>query len=173
MSVPPPRPTEPAPDATRPAQPRGHGHLDPPRGEVVVRTLLTHEPLDVAMAHRDVEHPEAGGIGVFSGTVRDHHDGAAVDHLEYEAWEDRAAAMLEQVARDVATTHPSVRAVHVSHRIGRLEVGEVSVLCAASAPHRDQALAAASDLIDEVKARVPIWKRETLADGTVRWPGCD
>jgi len=155
------------------AQPRGHAHLDPDRTDVVVRTLLTTDPLDVAGAHRDVEHPEAGGIGVFSGLVRNHHDGDAVDHLEYEAWEDRAAEMLDRVARDVAAAHPAVRAVHVSHRLGRLEVGEVSVLCAASAPHRDQALAAASDLIDEVKARVPIWKRETLADGTVRWPGCD
>lgn len=159
--------------STTPAQPRGHDAHDPPRAEVVVRTLLTQDPLDVAAAHRDVEHREAGGIGVFSGLVRNHHDGDPVDHLEYEAWEDRAAEALEQVARDVAAAHPAVRAVHVSHRLGRLEVGDVSVVCAASAPHRGQALAAASDLIDEVKARVPIWKRETLADGTVRWPGCD
>lgn len=157
----------------RPAQPRGHAHHDPDRTGVRVRTLLTRDPLDVAAAHADVEHPEAGGIGVFSGLVRNHHDGDAVDHLEYEAWEDRAEQMLDEVARAVAVSHPSVRAVHVSHRIGRLEVGEVSVLCVASAPHRDQALAAASALIDEVKAQVPIWKRETLVDGTVRWPGCD
>lgn len=155
------------------AQPRGHAHHDPERTDVRVRTRLTSDPLDVAAAHRDVEHAEAGGIGVFSGLVRNHHEGDAVDHLEYEAWEDRATEMLEQVAWDVAAAHPAVRAVHVSHRIGRLEVGDVSVLCAASAPHRDQALAAAADLIDEVKARVPIWKRETLIDGTVRWPGCD
>ncbi len=158
---------------TRPAQPRGHAHHDPARTEVRVRTLLTRDPLDLAAAHTDVEHPEAGGVGVFSGLVRNHHDGDAVDHLEYEAWEDRAEQMLDEVARAVAAEHPSVRAVHVSHRIGRLEVGEISVLCAASAPHRDQALAAASALIDEVKAQVPIWKRETLVDGTVRWPGCD
>lgn len=155
------------------AQPRGHPSLDPPRDDVSVRTHLTRAPLDVVGAHRDVEHAEAGGIGVFSGLVRNHHDGDPVDHLEYEAWEDRAVEALELVARDVAAAHPSVRAVHVSHRIGRLEVGDISVLCAASAPHRDQALAAAADLIDEVKARVPIWKRETLSDGTVRWPGCD
>ena len=157
----------------RPAQPRGHASHDPDRTGVRVRTRLTHDTLDVAAAHADVEHPEAGGIGVFSGLVRNHHDGDAVDHLEYEAWEGRAEAMLDEVARAVAAAHPSVRAVHVSHRIGRLEVGQISVVCAASAPHRDQALAAASALIDEVKARVPIWKRETLLDGTVRWPGCD
>jgi molybdopterin synthase catalytic subunit len=156
-----------------PAQPRGHAHLDPDRTGVEVDTVLTAAPLDVVAAHRAVEHPEAGGVGVFSGLVRNHHDGDRVDHLEYEAWEDRAAEMLDRVAREVAAAHPAVRAVHVAHRIGRLEVGEISVLCAASAPHRDQALAAAAALIDEVKAQVPIWKRETLADGTVRWPGCD
>lgn len=159
--------------ADSPFQSRGRAHLDPPRAEVVVRILLTTDPLDVATAHRDVEHPEAGGIGVFSGLVRNHHDGDPVDHLVYEAWEDRAREALDEVARDVAAAHPSLRAVHVAHRLGRLEVGDVSVLCAASAPHRDQAIAAAMALIDEVKARVPIWKRETLADGTVRWPGCD
>lgn len=136
-------------------------------------TRLTTDVLDVAAAHRDVEHPQAGGIGVFSGLVRNHHDGDPIDHLVYEAWEDRAGIALEEVARQIAAAHASVRAVHVSHRLGRLEIGDISVVCAASAPHRDQALAAASDLIDEVKAQVPIWKRETLADGTVRWPGCD
>ena len=155
-----------------PAQPPADPALDPPRAAVRVVTRLTEEPLDVAAAHRDVEDRESGGVGVFTGMVRDHHDGEAVAHLFYEAWEDRARQALEEVAEVVARQHPSVRAVHVSHRIGHLEVGEVSVVGAASAPHRQQALAAAGDLIDEVKRRVPIWKRETLADGTVRWPGC-
>ncbi len=155
------------------AQPTGDPALDPPRDGVRVVTSITTEPIDVVGAHDDVAHPECGGIGVFTGLVRNHHDGAAVDHLEYEAWEDRAEVALREVAADVAAAHPSVRAVHVVHRIGRLEVGEVSIVCAASAPHRDQALAAAGDLIDEVKRRVPIWKRETTVDGDVRWPGCD
>jgi molybdopterin synthase catalytic subunit len=155
-----------------PMQPAGHAEHDPPRGEVRVVTQLTTAPLDVARAHDDVVHPEAGGIGVFTGVVRNHHDGAAVAHLDYEAWEEQAELALQGVAEDVAAAHPSVRAVHVAHRIGRLEIGDVSVVCAASAPHRDQALAAAGALIDEVKARVPIWKRETLVDGSVRWPAC-
>lgn len=159
--------------APRPAQPAGAPHRDPPRDGVVIDTHLTHDPLDVAAGHRAVEHPQAGGIGVFTGLVRDHHDGDPVDHLEYEAWAQRAEQALAEVAADVADRHPGVRAVHVAHRLGRLEVGDVSVVCAASAPHRGEALAAAAELIDEVKARVPIWKRETLADGTVRWPGCD
>lgn len=167
-------PTGPAPrPAPAPAQPPGDPHRDPPRDGVTVDTCLTHAPLDVAAAHRAVEHPEAGGVGVFTGMVRDHHDGDRVDHLQYEAWEQRAEQALVEVAHDVAAAHPAIRCVHVAHRLGRLEVGDVSVVCAASAPHRGQALAAATDLIDQVKARVPIWKRETLVDGTVRWPGCD
>lgn len=161
-----------ATDQPMPAQPHGDPTADPERTEVRVSTELTTAPLDVAAIHAAVVHPEAGGIGVFSGVVRNHHDGAAVDHLEYEAWQERARQALREVADDVAARHPSVRAIQVSHRIGRLEVGEVSVVCAASAPHRQQALAAAGELIDLVKQRVPIWKRETLADGTVRWPGC-
>lgn len=155
-----------------PAQPAADPDLDPPRTAVRIVTALTDQPLDVAAAHRDVEDPQSGGVGVFTGMVRDHHDGQPVAHLHYEAWEERARTELRAVADLVADRHPSVRAIHVSHRIGHLEVGDVSVVCAASAPHRQQALAAAGDLIDEVKRRVPIWKRETLADGTVRWPGC-
>lgn len=158
---------------TAPYQPRADAVRDPIRADVRVTSLLTDGALDLAAAHQAVEHPEAGGIGVFTGLVRNHHEGDAVDHLVYEAWEERAEAALAEVARDVADRHASVRAVHVAHRLGRLEIGDVSVVCAASAPHRDQALAAAADLIEQVKAHVPIWKRERLVDGTVRWPGCD
>ncbi|HEX9767026.1 MAG TPA: molybdenum cofactor biosynthesis protein MoaE [Nitriliruptorales bacterium] len=145
---------------------------DPPRAQVLFEVDLTTEPLDVAAAHAFVVHDEAGGIGLFTGVVRNHHDGHAVDHLDYEAWEDRARDELDAVARKVAEAHPGVRRIHVSHRLGRLEVGDVSVICAASAPHRLEAITAAHELIDLVKEHVPIWKRETLADGEVRWPGC-
>lgn len=149
------------------------GLADPVRAEVRVEATLTDLPLDVAAVHAAVVHPEAGGIGLFTGVVRNHHDGDAVDHLVYEAWEERAQSDLRAAAAWVADRHPGVRAVHVAHRIGRLEVGDVAVVCAASAPHRAEAIAAAADLIDRVKATVPIWKRETLVDGTVRWPACD
>lgn len=147
--------------------------LDPPRGTPRVTVLLTHDPLDVAAAHDEVVHPEAGGIGVFSGVVRDHHEGAAVDHLAYEAWEERAEAAMRAVADGVLDEFTGVRCVYVGHRLGPLAVGEVSVLCAASAPHRAEALAATQALIDRVKDTVPIWKQEFLADGTDRWPGTD
>lgn len=154
-------------------QPPGDPSLDPPRDGVRVTTAITHEPIDVGAAHDDVVHPEAGGIGIFSGVVRNHHDGTAVDEITYEAWEERATAALREVAEAVAERHPGVRALHVVHRVGRLRVREVSIVCAASAPHRAEALAAAGDLIDSVKQHVPVWKQERLPDGTVRWPGSD
>lgn len=147
--------------------------MDPVRVDVAVTVALTTDPLDVGAAHAAVTHPEAGGIGIFTGVVRNHHAGAAVDHLEYEAWEERAEAELRGVAEQVAADFPGVRKLYAVHRLGRLEVGELAVVCAASAPHRDESLAAASALIDRIKATVPIWKRETLTDGTVRWPACD
>jgi molybdopterin synthase catalytic subunit len=147
-------------------------HVDPPRGDVQYEIRLTDEPLDPAAAHAFVIDPEAGGIGLFTGVVRNHHEGQAVDHLDYEAWEDRALDAMRAAAAAVADEHPDVRRVHVSHRLGRLDVGDVSVICATSAPHRAEAITAAHALIDRVKQSVPIWKRETLADGTVRWPGC-
>lgn len=147
--------------------------LDPPRGEVRITTGLTEAPLDVATAVADVSHPQAGGIGVFLGVVRDHHGGEAVAGLAYEAWSERAEQELRRLAEEVAETFPGVRAVHAVHRLGSLAIGEPSVVVAVSAPHRDEALDATRVLIDRLKDEVPIWKREELADGTTRWPGTD
>lgn len=143
---------------------------DPVRGDAHVHIHLTHEPLDVAAAVADVADPQCGGIGVFLGAVRDHHEGAAVESLEYEAWEEEARPALHAVARRAVRRFEGVRAVHLSHRLGHLEIGEVSVIVAASAPHRAEAIAAAEALIDDLKATVPIWKQEHLADGSSRWP---
>lgn len=167
MAVPVPRPSDAPSDAASDA-PR-----DPPRAEVRVTVELTTARLDVGRAHDAVLHPQAGGIGLFSGVVRDHHEGEAVASLTYEAWEDEADRAMRLVADDIAAAFPGVRCVYVGHRIGSLAVGEVSVICAASAPHRDEALTAATALIDRVKASVPIWKHEFLADGRDRWPGSD
>lgn len=147
------------------------GSSDPPRTATRVTVQLTDDPLDVGWAVADVSHPRCGGIGVFVGVVRDHHEGASVTALEYEAWEERAEEELRAVARRVLDRFPGVRAVHLAHRLGRLDVGEPSVVVAASAPHRAEAIDAATALIDELKASVPIWKREHLEDGSHRWPG--
>lgn len=143
---------------------------DPPRGDVRIHVHLTAEPLDVASAVADVAHPQCGGIGVFLGAVRDHHDGAAVESLEYEAWEEQARPAMRAVAQRAVRRFEGIRAVHLSHRLGPLAIGEVSVIVAASAPHRAEAIAAADALIDDLKRTVPIWKREHLADGSSRWP---
>lgn len=143
---------------------------DPPRGDASIHIHLTDGPLDVAGAVAEVTHPQCGGIGVFLGAVRDHHEGAAVESLDYEAWEEEARPALRAVAQDVIRRFEGVRAVHLSHRLGHLAVGDVSVIVAASAPHRAEAIAAAEALIDDLKRAVPIWKQEHLADGSSRWP---
>lgn len=146
---------------------------DPPRRDAEVYVTLTGEALDVATAVAAVGHPECGGIGLFAGAVRNHHAGERVTGLDYEAWDDEARRAMRRVAEEVLVVHPGVRRVYVAHRTGPLDVGEVSVVTAASAPHRDEAIAAAQALIDGVKEAAPIWKRERLADGGERWPGSD
>lgn len=143
---------------------------DPPRGEPTIDVRLTDVVLDLAAAYAAVRRDDCGGVSVFAGVVRDHHEGDAVTGLAYEAWPEQAEPRMRDVCARVLAAHPAVRAVHVSHRTGPLGVGEVSVVCAASAPHRAEAIAACTALIDTVKAEVPIWKREDLADGGHRWP---
>lgn len=155
------------------SEPLGPATGDPARAAPRIHVALVAEVLDVQAALAHVADPTAGGIGLFLGVVRNHHAGAAVDHLEYEAWPDEAMAKLALLAGEVAAEYGGVRAVFVEHRTGRLEVGEVAVIATASAPHRDEAMAATRALIDRTKAQVPIWKHEHLVDGTTRWPGLD
>ena len=139
--------------------------------DVTVR--LTSDPLHVEDAVAAVTRSDCGGIGVFLGVVRQDRTGPEVAALDYEAWDEQAEPAMRRVAQHVRDAHPEVRAVYLVHRTGRLEVGEVSVIVAAAAPHRPEAFAATRALIDELKAEVPIWKREEFADGAARWPGTD
>jgi molybdopterin synthase catalytic subunit len=123
--------------------------------------------LDEAMAH--VSHPGAGGVAVFLGTVRAENDGHAVSLLEYQAYASMAVAELTRIATEIERAMPGVR-VAALHRTGALRVGEIAVICAASAPHRGESFAACRELIERIKARVPIWKREEGPDG-VSWVG--
>lgn len=143
------------------------------RDDVRVVARLSREPLDPSQAIRDVQDPVCGGIGLFTGVVRNHHQGDAVRSLEYEAWEREVEPALRQVADAVCGDHPGVRAVHLSHRVGHLQIGDLAVVVAASAPHRAEAIAATRDLIDRLKETVPVWKKEHLVDGTSRWVRCD
>jgi molybdopterin synthase catalytic subunit len=126
--------------------------------------LLVREPVDVA-ALQDVASRD-GALCLFLGVVRDENEGRRVLRLEYEAYEDMALPLMEEIAAE-ARRQFGVGEVRIVHRLGRLEIGEVSVAVAAASPHRAEAFAACRYAIDTLKARVPIWKKEFYADGAV------
>jgi len=136
----------------------------------VIRLLaLRDTPLDVAEVLAAVEDPAAGGVVSFTGLVRDHDGGKGVTELEYVAHPDAVAA-LQAVAEKIAEELP-VHALAAVHRTGLLAVGDVAVVVAASASHRGQAFEAARRLIDDLKATVPVWKRQVFTDGEQEWVG--
>jgi molybdopterin synthase catalytic subunit len=116
-----------------------------------------------------VEGPDRGAIVTFAGVVRNHDDGRGVERLSYTA-HPNADATLKAVAAEVAAAHAGVR-VAVLHRIGALAIGDVALACAVSAAHRTSAFTACGALVDEVKARVPIWKEQFFDDGSIEWVG--
>ena len=128
------------------------------------------EPLDVAFHEAAVADPRAGAVVSFQGVVRDHDHGRPVVRLEYEG-HPSAVDVLREVAAEIAAD-PAVHAVAVSHRVGPLAIGEVALVAAVSTAHRAAAFAACGRLVDEVKARLPVWKRQVFADGTEEWVNC-
>jgi molybdopterin synthase catalytic subunit len=116
-----------------------------------------------------VRHPGAGGLAVFVGVVRDLSDGRKVTRLEYSAYETMAKREMERIGEEIEREIEGVR-VAAMHRTGSLEVGDAAVICAASSPHRAEAFRACRELIDRIKSRVPIWKREIGPDGAA-WVG--
>lgn len=116
-----------------------------------------------------VSHGGAGAVVTFLGVVRDENEGRAVTLLEYEAYGSMAEAELERILEELEQEMAGVRVAAV-HRIGALSVGDAAVMCAASAPHRSEAFEACRKLIDRIKARLPIWKREHGPDGPY-WVG--
>jgi molybdopterin synthase catalytic subunit len=129
-------------------------------------------PLPVEAAWRWAIIPGCGGIVTFCGTVRDHSDGRpGVTWLEYEAYTEQVAPRLTRVAVAARERWPEIGRLVLLHRVGKLEVGEVSVVVAASTPHRAEAFAAAQFCIDTLKHTVPIWKREAWSGGT-DWSLC-
>jgi molybdopterin synthase catalytic subunit/molybdopterin converting factor small subunit len=138
--------------------------LAQPRGKVALRTT----PLSVDDAMAVVAHPSAGGIALFVGVVRNQADGRPVDRLDYEAHDKLAARELAAIANEVLATNSEVRVCAI-HRVGSLAIGDLAVVVAASAPHRAEAFDACRALIEQIKQRVPIWKKEWAADGTADW----
>lgn len=134
----------------------------------MIRLLeLRSGALDPAEVLAAVDDPSAGGVNLFVGVVRDHDGGESVDHLDYTA-HPSARERLREVAQGVAEEFEAV-ALAAVHRTGRLEIGDVAVLVAASAAHRGQAYDASRAFIDRLKANVPVWKHQVFADGREEW----
>lgn len=131
---------------------------------------VTDMPLELAAHEQAVAHPSAGAVVSFAGVVRDHDHGRAVTLLEYEA-HPSAETVLKEVGELIASD-PDVFAVAVSHRVGVLRIGDVALAAAVSTAHRAAAFTACARLVDEVKARLPVWKRQVFADGTDEWVNC-
>jgi molybdopterin synthase catalytic subunit len=126
-------------------------------------------PLSVDTAITAVSAPDVGGVDVFLGVVRDHNDGRPVTRLEYHAYVSMAEKEMQRIAAEIAAELPGVRLAAL-HRVGSLAVGDLAVVCAAGAAHRSEAFQACRALIDRIKLRVPIWKREHGPDGPY-WVG--
>ncbi|GAB2988414.1 molybdenum cofactor biosynthesis protein MoaE [Saccharothrix stipae] len=134
----------------------------------VLRATVSDQPLSVDEHAKLVEHAAAGAVVTFAGVVRDHDHGRSVRELEYVG-HPTAAAVVAEVVADVVSRFAGVRAVAVSHRVGPLAIGDVALACAVSAEHRGEAFAVCSELVDEVKRRLPVWKRQVFTDGTDEW----
>lgn len=139
-------------------------------GVEVVRLLdVRDEALSVDEVLAAVSDPATGGICLFVGTVRDVDHGKSVTKLDYTA-HPSVYDVFREVTDEVASAHP-VHALAAVHRVGELKVGDIAVVVAAAAPHRAEAFDACRQLIDELKARVPIWKHQLFDDGDVEWVG--
>ncbi|HJP75115.1 MAG TPA: molybdenum cofactor biosynthesis protein MoaE [Pseudonocardiaceae bacterium] len=133
----------------------------------VRRATVTEQPLSVDEHIALVNDDAAGAVVSFSGVVRDHDGGRTVRELEYEG-HPSAAAVVAEVAAELAK-RPGIRAIAVSHRLGLLAIGDVALAAAVSADHRKAAFEVCSDLVDEVKRRLPVWKRQVFGDGAEEW----
>jgi molybdopterin synthase catalytic subunit len=131
--------------------------------------LLSDEPLSLDRVVEEVRSDDAGAIATFTGTTRVHSRGRTVTHLDYEAYEGMAEKVMEEIA-DALRSRYELTAIAIHHRTGRVSIGETSVVIAVSAPHRQDALAACKDAIDQLKERVPLWKKEVY-EGGEEWIG--
>ena len=129
---------------------------------------LVRVAIDAAALLREVGGDSSGATSLFLGTVRDANEGRAVQGIEYSAYDTMAVAELARIVDEACARHPGVR-VAVEHRLGTLAVGDVSVAIACSHAHRGPALDASRFVIEQLKRRVPIWKRELYTDGTRAW----
>lgn len=143
--------------------------IPPVAGGAGAHVRVLAEPLSLDRCLAAVASAEAGGVVTFTGMVRRHSRGHTVDHLEYEAYGEMAQKEMSRLIAEIEAEVPGSR-LAVEHRVGRLEIGEVAVVIAAAAPHRAEAFTACRAMIDRLKERVPIWKKEVSVDGE-EWVG--
>ncbi len=132
----------------------------------MTRAAMVHEPIDTGSVLEKIKRPEDGAAVVFEGVVRNHTRGRQTLYLDYEAYEEMAVKQMEELAAG-AVEEFKVREVAIVHRLGRLEIGETSVLIVVASAHRGAAFEASRWLIDTLKKKVPIWKKEYFVDGAV------
>ena len=136
----------------------------------IASAIVTTDVISVADLATAVRSNVSGAVVTFSGDVRDNDHGRAVASLAYEA-HPTAQRLLEKVAREVADRH-EVLSIAVAHRHGPIPIGESALVAAVAAKHRQAAFAACIELVDEVKAQIPIWKHQVFTDGTDEWVNC-
>jgi len=151
-------------DAEEPLQPGDELALIPPVSGGGGLFEVTPLPLDAEKVTAHVRVDEAGAIALFHGIVRNENLGRRVLYLEYDAYPEMAEKVLRQIAGEVCERWP-VTEIAVQHRTGRLEIGETSLLVGVSSPHRGEAFEACHWFVDELKARVPVWKKEVFEGG--------
>jgi molybdopterin synthase catalytic subunit len=135
-----------------------------------MRSGITTAPIDSGSLLREVSAPHNGATVLFEGVVREHNEGRAVTGIEYAAYRSMAERELKRIVQECCAQFETADLIAV-HRIGRLDIGEASVVIAAAHPHRAQAYEASRYIIEQIKLRLPIWKREEYADGTREWVG--
>ena len=133
---------------------------------------MSDKPIDTARLQQALANPAAGGYCAFEGWVRNENEGHVVERLEYEAYEPLAVTGGEEVIAE-AKAKFGILDAHCVHRVGLLEIGECAVWIGVAAAHRDEAFQACRYIIDEIKVRLPIWKKEHYADGDSGWVNCE
>ena len=133
---------------------------------------MSDQPIDVEALRIRMQDPAAGGFVVFEGWVRNENEGQTVERLEYEAYEPLAVKEGDKVIAEAQEKFPHLQALCV-HRSGMLEIGDCAVWVGVAAPHRDEAFKACRYIIDEIKVRLPIWKKEHYVSGNSGWVNCE
>jgi len=134
----------------------------------MIHAAIVHDPIETGDVLAKVGAPEDGATLLFLGMVRDHADGRPVTGMTYEAYEEMGTPVLHEIAAEAAQRIESDR-VAVVHRVGDLTIGDVSVAIAVSSPHRAEAYDASRYIIEEIKKRLPVWKKEHYTDGAHEW----